>query len=99
MAGFKVTLQIDRLGEGVPLPEAIFGHFGQFTGDVGGELEIEIDDWGVGLTVIVPLQIMDPRDGVSVTVTPVLTDGEILTVDMSHHGRYIDPSEFTPPEP
>lgn len=97
MAGFKVVIQVNRFGQGVSLAEVVYGHFGKFTADASGECEIEINDFGVGLTMLVPLTIKDPNDGLTVTSTPLLTDLDVLTVDMTTHGRYRDPGTFTPP--
>lgn len=98
MPGFDATIQVDRLGVGVYRAEAVFGHLGQFRADDNGLVTIAIADWGEGLTVIVPLHITDPGDGVAITVTPALSDGEALTIEMSTQGRYTEPGGYTPPE-
>lgn len=99
MVGFKVVMQINRLGEGVGLAEVVYGHFGKYTADADGECEIEINDFGVGMIMLVPLTIKDPLDGVTVTAMPQLTDQDVLTIEMSTHGRYRDPGTFIPPTP
>ena len=97
MAGFKVVMQVNRLGIKVPSPEVVYGHFGQYTGDPDGECEIEINDFGAGLTMFVPMLIKDPSDGFTISLFAELTDLDVMTVDMSTHGRYRDPGTFTPP--
>ncbi len=96
---FKVKLQINRLGVAVANPTAIFGSFGMFTGDAGGEIEVEIETLADGITVLVPIQITDPSDGGACSTSPVLTDDEELTIEMSTQGKYTEPGVYTPPTP
>lgn len=98
MAGFKVKIRVTRLGVAVSQAEAVFGHLGVFTGSEGGEVEIEVDSLEEELTLILPIKITDPSDGKAIVVMPELTGDEELAIEMTTHGRYLEPGGYAPPE-
>ncbi len=99
MPDFRVTLQVNRLGVGVANPQAVLGHFGEFNGNSSGEIVMGVRDWGSGMTVLMPVYIVDPSDGWACIVTPVLTDGGSITIEMSTQGKYVEPGVYAPPAP
>jgi hypothetical protein len=99
MAGFKVTATITRSGQLVAGATVTLGHLGVFTGDQDGEVEMEIDDWGEGLTIVLPMIITDPSDGLRCTSLMLLTDGDTPTIEMSSNARYSPSSGYSPPSP
>ena len=99
MAGFRTVIIVTRRGVPVPFAECVFGDKGEFTADQNGELEIELDDWGIGRTIVISFLLSDPRDGTTITVYRRIPDGAVSTIEMTLGATYKDTGAWTPPTP